>query len=112
MEACTPLGGAADDELAGGRSPPPPQASTSEVYGDPEISPQTEEYWGHVNCNGVRSCYDEGKRVAETLTFDYMREHDLEVRVIRIFNTYGPRMAIDDGRVAVSYTHLTLPTKA
>ena len=75
------------------------QASTSEVYGDPEISPQTEEYWGHVNCNGVRSCYDEGKRVAETLAFDYHRQDNVEIRVARIFNTYGPRMQLEDGRV-------------
>ena len=78
-------------------------ASTSEVYGDPTVHPQTEDYWGNVNPIGVRSCYDEGKRVAETLTFDYMREHDVEVRVIRIFNTYGPRMALDDGRVVSNF---------
>ena len=78
-------------------------ASTSEVYGAPTVHPQTEDYWGNVNPIGVRSCYDEGKRVAETLTFDYMREHDVEVRVIRIFNTYGPRMALDDGRVVSNF---------
>ena len=68
------------------------QASTSEVYGDPEIHPQTEDYWGHVNPIGIRSCYDEGKRCAETLFFDYYRQHDLGIKVMRIFNTYGPRM--------------------
>mmetsp|Transcript_20106 Transcript_20106/g.66559 ORF Transcript_20106/g.66559 Transcript_20106/m.66559 type:complete len:93 (-) Transcript_20106:1086-1364(-) len=65
------------------------QASTSEVYGDPEVSPQPEEYWGKVNCNGVRSCYDEGKRAAETLCFDYHRQNGVDIRVARIFNTYG-----------------------
>jgi len=79
------------------------QASTSEVYGDPEISPQTEEYWGHVNCTGVRSCYDEGKRAAETLCFDYLRSNDVDVRVIRIFNTYGPGMHPYDGRVVTNF---------
>ncbi|GMH36214.1 hypothetical protein BSKO_04082 [Bryopsis sp. KO-2023] len=78
-------------------------SSTSEVYGDPLEHPQTEEYWGNVNCLGERACYDEGKRVAETLTMDYNREHDLEVRIIRIFNTYGPRMALDDGRVVSNF---------
>lgn len=86
-------------------------ASTSEVYGDPMVHPQTEDYWGNVNPIGVRSCYDEGKRVAETLTFDYMREHDLEVRVIRIFNTYGPRMAIDDGRVVSNFVSQALKAR-
>ncbi|CAL9126143.1 unnamed protein product [Musa acuminata var. zebrina] len=76
--------------------------STSEVYGDPLEHPQKEEYWGNVNPIGVRSCYDEGKRVAETLMFDYHRQHDIEIRIARIFNTYGPRMNIDDGHV-VSY---------
>jgi len=75
------------------------QASTSEVYGDPIISPQNESYWGNVNPVGIRSCYDEGKRAAETLCFDYMRQYDMDTRVVRIFNTYGPRMALDDGRV-------------
>ncbi|GEP01469.1 UDP-glucuronic acid decarboxylase family protein [Methylobacterium haplocladii] len=75
------------------------QASTSEVYGDPEIHPQTEEYWGNVNPIGFRSCYDEGKRCAETLFFDYRRQHRLETKVVRIFNTYGPRMHPNDGRV-------------
>ena len=75
------------------------QASTSEVYGDPTIHPQTEEYWGNVNPTGIRSCYDEGKRCAETLFFDYWRQHNLEIKVARIFNTYGPRMLTNDGRV-------------
>ena len=79
------------------------QASTSEVYGDPEISPQTEEYWGHVNCNGVRSCYDEGKRAAETLCFDYHRQNGVDIRVARIFNTYGPGMHPYDGRVVSNF---------
>jgi UDP-glucuronate decarboxylase len=79
------------------------QASTSEVYGDPSVSPQTEEYWGNVNPIGVRSCYDEGKRAAETLAFDYLRQFDLDVRVIRIFNTYGPNMAVGDGRVVSNF---------
>eukprot|EP00238_Polyblepharides_amylifera_P002883 CAMPEP_0196584124 /NCGR_PEP_ID=MMETSP1081-20130531/45834_1 /TAXON_ID=36882 /ORGANISM="Pyramimonas amylifera, Strain CCMP720" /LENGTH=342 /DNA_ID=CAMNT_0041905227 /DNA_START=120 /DNA_END=1148 /DNA_ORIENTATION=+ len=77
--------------------------STSEVYGDPLEHPQTEEYWGNVNPIGERSCYDEGKRVAETLTFDYYREHNIPIRVARIFNTYGPRMALDDGRVVSNF---------
>ena len=75
------------------------QASTSEVYGDPQVSPQAESYWGNVNPIGARSCYDEGKRAAETLFFDYQRQHGVDVRVARIFNTYGPRMAVNDGRV-------------
>jgi len=79
------------------------QASTSEVYGDPQVSPQREDYWGHVNPIGIRSCYDEGKRAAETLFFDYRREHGVDVRVGRIFNTYGPRMAVDDGRVVSNF---------
>jgi UDP-glucuronate decarboxylase len=79
------------------------QASTSEIYGDPEISPQVEEYWGHVNTIGVRSCYDEGKRVAETLCFDYMRMHDVDIRLARIFNTYGPGMHPYDGRVVTNF---------
>lgn len=79
------------------------QASTSEVYGDPNISPQPESYWGHVNCTGVRSCYDEGKRAAETLCFDYHRQNDVDVRVIRIFNTYGPGMHPYDGRVVSNF---------
>jgi UDP-glucuronate decarboxylase len=79
------------------------QASTSEVYGDPLVHPQTEGYWGHVNPIGLRSCYDEGKRCAETLFFDYHREHGVDIRVIRIFNTYGPRMLADDGRVVSNF---------
>lgn len=79
------------------------QASTSEVYGDPNVHPQPEEYWGNVNPIGIRSCYDEGKRVAETLMFDYFRQHKLEIRVARIFNTYGPNMSIDDGRVMSNF---------
>lgn len=79
------------------------QASTSEVYGDPIASPQKESYWGNVNPIGIRSCYDEGKRAAETLCFDYKRQFDVDVRVIRIFNTYGPRMAIGDGRVVSNF---------
>jgi UDP-glucuronate decarboxylase len=79
------------------------QASTSEIYGDPTISPQTEDYWGHVNPIGIRSCYDEGKRAAETLTFDYHRQFGLDIRVARIFNTYGPRMAKEDGRVVSNF---------
>lgn len=79
------------------------QASTSEVYGDPEIHPQQESYWGRVNPIGIRSCYDEGKRCAETLFFDYQRQHDLEIKVVRIFNTYGPRMHPNDGRVVSNF---------
>jgi UDP-glucuronate decarboxylase len=79
------------------------QASTSEVYGDPQIHPQTEDYWGHVNPIGPRSCYDEGKRCAETLFFDYHRQHGLEIKVARIFNTYGPRMHPADGRVVSNF---------
>jgi UDP-glucuronate decarboxylase len=79
------------------------QASTSEVYGDPSVQPQPESYWGHVNPIGPRSCYDEGKRCAETLFFDYYRQHKLDIRVIRIFNTYGPRMHPNDGRVVSNF---------
>ena len=79
------------------------QASTSEVYGDPKIHPQTEDYWGHVNPIGLRSCYDEGKRVAETLMMDYHRQNGVDVRIVRIFNTYGPNMALDDGRVVSNF---------
>ena len=79
------------------------QASTSEVYGDPAVHPQTEDYWGNVNPIGIRSCYDEGKRAAETLFMDYWRVHSVDVRIIRIFNTYGPRMATDDGRVVSNF---------
>lgn len=79
------------------------QASTSEVYGDPSVHPQPEEYWGNVNTIGIRSCYDEGKRAAETLFFDYQRVHGIKIKVVRIFNTYGPRMAADDGRVVSNF---------
>ncbi len=79
------------------------QASTSEVYGDPEVHPQREPYWGNVNPIGLRSCYDEGKRVAETLFFDYHRQNDVDIRVVRIFNTYGPRMLVNDGRVVSNF---------
>jgi UDP-glucuronate decarboxylase len=79
------------------------QASTSEVYGDPKVHPQTESYWGHVNPIGTRSCYDEGKRCAETLFFDYHRQHDLKIKVARIFNTYGPHMHPNDGRVVSNF---------
>ena len=79
------------------------QASTSEVYGDPEVHPQTEDYWGRVNPIGVRACYDEGKRCAETLCFDYHRQHNVDIKVVRIFNTYGPRMRLNDGRVIPAF---------
>ena len=79
------------------------QASTSEVYGDPAISPQKEDYWGNVNPIGIRSCYDEGKRAAETLCFDYLRQYEVDARVIRIFNTYGPNMELGDGRVVSNF---------
>ena len=79
------------------------QASTSEVYGDPEVHPQPESYWGRVNPIGIRSCYDEGKRCAETLFFDYFRQHQLDIKVVRIFNTYGPRMHPNDGRVVSNF---------
>ena len=79
------------------------QASTSEVYGDPEVHPQPESYWGHVNPDGIRSCYDEGKRAAETLFFDYHRQHGVKIKVVRIFNTYGPNMRSDDGRVVSNF---------
>lgn len=79
------------------------QASTSEVYGDPEVHPQKEDYWGRVNPIGLRSCYDEGKRCAETLFFDYYRQHSLEIKIARIFNTYGPRMQPNDGRVVSNF---------
>jgi UDP-glucuronate decarboxylase len=79
------------------------QASTSEVYGDPLVHPQPESYWGHVNTIGLRSCYDEGKRCAETLFFDYHRQHNLDIKVVRIFNTYGPRMHPNDGRVVSNF---------
>jgi len=79
------------------------QASTSEIYGDPLVHPQTEEYWGNVNTIGIRSCYDEGKRVAETLFFDYHRQYGVDIKVVRIFNTYGPKMSINDGRVVSNF---------
>lgn len=79
------------------------QASTSEVYGDPQVHPQPESYWGNVNPIGIRSCYDEGKRAAETLFMDYWRVHNVDVRIVRIFNTYGPKMAINDGRVVSNF---------
>jgi UDP-glucuronate decarboxylase len=78
-------------------------ASTSEIYGDPQVHPQREDYWGNVNCLGPRSCYDEGKRVAETLMMDYHRQNGVDIRIARIFNTYGPRMAINDGRVVSNF---------
>ncbi len=87
------------------------QASTSEVYGNPTVHPQTEKYWGNVNCVGIRSCYDEGKRCAETLFFDYYRQHNLNIRVIRIFNTYGPRMHPNDGRVVSNFILQALNNK-
>jgi UDP-glucuronate decarboxylase len=87
------------------------QASTSEVYGDPEVHPQVESYWGRVNPIGTRSCYDEGKRCAETLFFDYQRQNDLDIKVVRIFNTYGPRMHPDDGRVVSNFVVQALQGK-
>ena len=87
------------------------QASTSEVYGDPTVHPQTEAYWGNVNCIGIRSCYDEGKRCAETLFFDYYRQHKIGIRVVRIFNTYGPRMHPNDGRVVSNFIIQALKNK-
>ena len=87
------------------------QASTSEIYGDPKINPQVEEYWGNVNPIGPRSCYDEGKRVAETLFFDYHRQHNLDIRVARIFNTFGPRMSFNDGRVVSNFIYQALHDK-
>lgn len=87
------------------------QASTSEVYGDPEVHPQKEDYWGHVNPIGFRSCYDEGKRCAETLFFDYYRQHKMEIRVVRIFNTYGPNMHPADGRVVSNFIVQALQNK-
>ncbi len=87
------------------------QASTSEVYGDPQVHPQREEYWGNVNPIGIRSCYDEGKRVAETLMMDYHRQNGVDIRIIRIFNTYGPRMAVNDGRVVSNFIIQRWPGK-
>ncbi len=83
-------------------------ASTSEVYGDPEIHPQPESYKGSVNCTGIRSCYDEGKRIAESLSFDFLRMHNLKIHIVRIFNTYGPRMRSDDGRVVSNFIYQAL----
>ncbi len=87
------------------------QASTSEVYGDPKVHPQTEDYWGNVNPIGLRSCYDEGKRVAETLMMDYHRQNGVDIKIIRIFNTYGPRMAMNDGRVVSNFIIQALKNK-
>jgi len=87
------------------------QASTSEVYGDPEIHPQVEEYRGNVNCIGVRACYDEGKRCAETLFFDYYREYGIDIKVVRIFNTYGPKMTLNDGRVISNFISQALQNR-
>lgn len=87
------------------------QASTSEVYGDPKVHPQTEDYWGNVNPIGVRSCYDEGKRCAETLMADYHRQNNLDTRIVRIFNTYGPNMAVNDGRVVSNFIIQALQNK-
>lgn len=87
------------------------QASTSEVYGDPQVHPQKEDYWGHVNPIGIRSCYDEGKRCAETLFFDYHRQHNLKIKVVRIFNTYGPNMHPNDGRVVSNFIMQALQNK-
>lgn len=86
-------------------------ASTSEVYGDAQVHPQPETYWGHVNPIGPRSCYDEGKRVAETLMMDYHRQNDVDIKIVRIFNTYGPRMAVDDGRVVSNFIVQALQNK-
>ncbi len=87
------------------------QASTSEVYGDPIVHPQNEKYWGNVNPIGIRSCYDEGKRCSETLFMDYHREHNLKIKIIRIFNTYGPNMAVNDGRVVSNFINQALCNK-
>ena len=84
------------------------QASTSEVYGDPTIHPQSEKYWGNVNPIGIRSCYDEGKRAAETLFFDYYRQHKIDIKIVRIFNTFGPQMSLNDGRVITNFIHQAL----
>jgi UDP-glucuronate decarboxylase len=98
-------------ELARANGVPILQASTSEVYGEPAVHPQTEAYWGHVNPTGTRACYDEGKRCAESLCFDYQREHNVNVKVARIFNTYGPRMRVDDGRVVSNFIVQALQNK-
>jgi UDP-glucuronate decarboxylase len=105
------LGAKAVLDLATSLGIPVLQASTSEIYGDPEISPQHENYWGNVNPIGIRSCYDEGKRAAETLFFDFLREKNTDIRVARIFNTYGPFMAIDDGRVVSNFIVQSLTNK-
>ncbi len=86
-------------------------SSTSEIYGDPEVHPQKEEYWGNVNNIGIRSCYDEGKRIAETLMFDYHRQHGVDIAVARIFNTYGPKMLENDGRVVSNFIMQALQGK-
>merc|ERR1719464_1432917 len=86
-------------------------SSTSEIYGDPQVHPQTEEYWGNVNNVGIRSCYDEGKRIAETLMFDYHRQHNVDIAVARIFNTYGPKMLENDGRVVSNFIMQALSGK-
>jgi UDP-glucuronate decarboxylase len=88
------------------------QASTSEVYGDPAVSPQSEDYWGNVNNVGPRACYDEGKRSAETLFFDYYRKHNVNIKVVRIFNTYGPNLDPNDGRVVSNFIHQALENKS
>lgn len=98
-------------ELAKSKSAKLLQASTSEIYGDPSVHPQHEEYWGNVNPIGIRSCYDEGKRAAETLCFDYIRKYNLDIRVCRIFNTYGPNMHPDDGRVVSNFIVQALQNK-
>jgi UDP-glucuronate decarboxylase len=98
-------------ELAREREIPIFQASTSEVYGDPSVSPQTEGYWGNVNPIGIRSCYDEGKRAAETLFFDFHRQYGVKIKVARIFNTYGPMMKVDDGRVVTNFITSALRNK-
>jgi len=98
-------------ELARERKVPIFQASTSEIYGDPTVSPQNEEYWGNVNPIGIRSCYDEGKRAAETLFFDFHRQFGISIKVARIFNTYGPGMKVDDGRVVTNFIVSALQNK-
>ena len=98
-------------ELARQRNSRILQASTSEIYGDPKVSPQTEEYWGNVNPVGLRSCYDEGKRTAETLFMDFHRQYGTDIRIARIFNTYGPRMSINDGRVVSNFIVQSLTNK-
>jgi UDP-glucuronate decarboxylase len=105
------LGAKAVLDLATSLDVPVLQASTSEIYGDPEVSPQNESYWGNVNPIGIRSCYDEGKRAAETLFFDFLREKNTNIRVARIFNTYGPYMAADDGRVVSNFIVQSLAGK-